>query len=112
MVQAKLNKVDFFLTRSILKSLCLLYYNNNYYNKYLQACIYEQRGRSEPSVMTSKIQGALQNGAARSLPPCDPRLISAALTSGNINNDQTYMPTLLDRAQISSSPIWVTKSPA
>ena len=40
--------------------------------------------------MTSKIQGALQNGVARSLPPCDPRLISAALTSGNINNDQTY----------------------
>ena len=32
--------------------------------------------------MTSKIQGALQNGAAKSLPPCDPRLISAALTSG------------------------------
>ena len=61
--------------------------------------------------MTSKIQGALQNGAARSLPPCDPSLISAALTSGNINNDQTYMPTLPDSAQISSSPIWVTKSP-
>ena len=32
--------------------------------------------------MTSKIEGTLQNGAARSLSPCDPRLISAALTSG------------------------------
>ena len=63
--------------------------------------------------MTSKIQGALQNGAAKSLPPCVPRLISAVYWPvENINNDQPYMPTLPHRAQISSSPVWVTKSPA